>query len=249
MTAHERSQTARLAADEGRHDEVLREYIWFQHHALETEPSLRGVRLSFALNYWMELAAKYPPALVAIELIRDGKTDALLSGTGDLDTFRDVESINCYLNSVPRTHALFANIATTNPLLAQQCAREAFQALIAAGDFALAVRFLPESKNHIRLVAETLNEDVLAVDSASESNAPILLAHVYHYVREVRQVLAILTGAGRVDESLHTRDLALVLVQANNVREIVEDGLAATDSELLDGSWFAALLQRTGFPL
>ena len=117
------------------------------------------------------------------------------------------------------------------------------------GDFALAVRFLPDSKNHIRLVAETLNEDVLAVDSASESNAPILLAHLYHYVREVRQVLAILTGAGRVDESLHTRDLALVLVQANNVREIVEDGLAATDSELLDGSWFAALLQRTGFPL
>ena len=194
MTANERRQAARLAADEGRHEEALREFIWFHHHALETEPSLRGVRLSYALRDWVALASRYPPALVALEQIRDAKSNALLNGDGDLDTFRDVEAINRDLDSVPRTYALFAQIAAANPALAQQCARKAFPALVAAGDFALAARFLPEPENYVRSLAETFNEAILSLESTPESNAPALQAFAYNYVCDVRLVLAVLTG-------------------------------------------------------
>lgn len=226
----------------------MREYIWFHHHALETEPALQGVRLSYALRDWIALAAKYPPALFALEQICDEKTDALLSGAGDIDAFRDVEAINRNLDSVPRTHTLFGQIAAANVALAQQCASRAFPALVAARDFALAARFLPEPEKNVLSLAETLNEDVTACKSNPALTAPRLQAHVYNYVRDVRLVLDILTGVGRADDSLRIRNFALLLVQANNVREMVEDGLAARESALADGSWFVALLARTGFP-
>lgn len=249
MTVHERLHSAQRAANQGRHEEALREYIWFHHHALETEPSLRGVRLSFALAHWIALAAKYPPALAALQQVRDDKTNSLLNGEVDLDTFRDVEAINRDLQSVLATYALFAHIVAANPALAQQCARWAFPALVAAGDFALASRFLSEPETYVRLLAETFNEDVLACEVQPALMAPRWQAHVYNYARDIRLVLAVLTGAARLDESSQIRDLALVLVQATEVREMVEDGLAAMDGALLDGSWFGALLKRTGFSI
>lgn len=248
MTPLDRLDAGRQAADDGRHEDALRDYLWFHEHALETDPALRGVRLSYALRDWTELASGYPPALIALEHVRDAKTDALLHGAGDLDAFRDVESINRHLDSVLHTYTLFAQIAAANPALAQQCAHRAFPSLVAVGDFSLAARFLPEPENYVRSAAETFNADVSAFESTPGSNAPTLQAHVYNYVRDVRLVLAALTGAGRLDESSQVRELALVLVQATEVREMVEDGLAATDSALYDGSWFVALLKRTGFP-
>ena len=62
----------------------------------------------------------------------------------------------------------------------------------------------------------------------------------------MRHVLAVLTGVSRVEVGSRARCLALVLVQANNAREMVEDGLAAADSALLGGSRFVALLNKTG---
>lgn len=81
-----------------------------------------------------------------------------------------------------------------------------------------------------------------------ESNAPALQAFAYNDVRDVRHVPAVLTGVGRVEVGSRARGLALVLVQANNVREMVEDGLAAADSALWDGSWFVELLKKAGVP-
>lgn len=249
MNASERLSNARLAADEGRHEEALAEYIWFHHHALETDPALRGVRLSYALRDWTDLAAKFPPALAALEQIRDSKTNALLNGAGDVGLFIDVESINRDLDSVPRTAALFTQIAAANPALAKQCARRAFPALVASGDFALAARYLPEPEHHVSEAAEILNADVLACETLPAVSAPRLQAHVYIYVHDVRLVLAVLIGADRVDESVRARELALALVNAAPVREMVADGLAATDSAFRDGSWFVAILKKTGFPL
>jgi hypothetical protein len=71
MNPQIRLQNAFTAAGEGRHEEALREYIWFHDHALELEPALYGVRLSFALAYWVELAQDYPAARTALEGIRD----------------------------------------------------------------------------------------------------------------------------------------------------------------------------------
>lgn len=83
-----------MAAQEGRFSEALSEYIWFHEHALEERPSLHGVRLSFALGYWLELAEQYPPARAALQSVLDEKTARLERGDQDWELFNDVTAIN-----------------------------------------------------------------------------------------------------------------------------------------------------------
>ena len=44
-----------------RYAEALERFLWFHDHALEHNPGMAGVRLSFALSYWKNLGDVYPP--------------------------------------------------------------------------------------------------------------------------------------------------------------------------------------------
>jgi hypothetical protein len=55
---------------QGRYADSLQKHLWFHDHALEHQQALAGVRLSFALAYWLELAACYPEAMQALTAVR-----------------------------------------------------------------------------------------------------------------------------------------------------------------------------------
>jgi hypothetical protein len=55
----------------GRYADALAKHVWFHENALKYEPSLAGVRLSFALGYWVAFGNSYPPALQKLKSIRD----------------------------------------------------------------------------------------------------------------------------------------------------------------------------------
>jgi hypothetical protein len=93
---------ARELADSGAYAEALEKYRWFHENALAHEPSMYGVRLSFALRSWAQLGEVYPPARAALESIRDAKAAALRDGSLDRELFEDVESINEMLGQVGR---------------------------------------------------------------------------------------------------------------------------------------------------
>src|SRR5262245_56849046 len=140
MDPQERLKLAQAAADEGRYAEALREHIWIHEHALEHEPAFYGVRLSFALAYWVELAKVYPEARRALEEIRDRKIERLRRGEGDRGTFHDVESINEHLQCERSTSDLFTGMASDFPALASRCADLALAALVKTEDYELARR-------------------------------------------------------------------------------------------------------------
>ncbi len=73
--------------------------------------------------------------------IRDEKTSRLVSGQADRNLFNDVESINGYLDESAATVALFKKIETAQPDFAASVYDLADQALIAAGEYALAKRY------------------------------------------------------------------------------------------------------------
>ena len=155
--AHARLHAAWLGARAGRHEEALREYLWFHEHALEEDRHLNGVRLSYALAHWKELADVYPPALKALVDIRDRKMDVLLAGVRSWDLFHDVVSINERIDREYETWALFDTVALHDPAFAKRCASIALPSLIKEGDFALAARFLPDSESTIRDHAAFMN--------------------------------------------------------------------------------------------
>src|SRR5262245_51982430 len=132
MNAQERLHAAHLGTLKGKYAEALTEYVWFHHHALTEQPSLYGVRLSFALAHWKELGDVYPPALTAVKGVRDDKTHRLTAGELDRELFHDVEAINQYLGANTETAKLFALLDRDAPEFARVCSNLALEALVEA---------------------------------------------------------------------------------------------------------------------
>ena len=62
---------------EDKYPEALDRCLWFHDYALEKQPAMKGVRLSFALRDWKSLADVYPPALTAMKETRDKKIEEI----------------------------------------------------------------------------------------------------------------------------------------------------------------------------
>ena len=99
----------------------MQKHLWFHENALKYTPSLAGVRLSFALDYWIELGKKYPKAKEALVSIRDKNTKAFSEGNGTVALFHDVRAINDNLNERSKTVALFKMLHEKFPELAKAC--------------------------------------------------------------------------------------------------------------------------------
>ncbi len=107
--------------NEKKYDEALKRYIWFQDHVLEYEPAMAGVRLSFAISSWKDLADIYPPALTALSEMRNKKTKEILDSNASLKLFADVAAINRELENETKTIELFETIAKQHPEKSKLC--------------------------------------------------------------------------------------------------------------------------------
>ena len=220
-----RLHRAQSAAMEGRHEEALREYIWFHNHALRHQPSLYGVRLSFALWYWMELAKAYPKARRELERIRARKSAVLRNGKGTRDMFHDVTAINRHLRRPRDTYRLFRKLQSTRPRLASRCATLAMPAIVLSRDFELARRYLPRPDRRVAQLAKRLNKAIASLKPRT-SRAPAREAYVHNYCEDVRMLVSVLRGVGERDRAAEIRSSALGLLNSRSVREAVAAALA-----------------------
>jgi tetratricopeptide (TPR) repeat protein len=125
-----------------RYDTALDRFVWFHEHALEHEPAMAGVRLSFALAYWSELGKKYPPAHVKMVEIRDRTVEQLKRGEGDFSTFMDASALNRTLLEQDKTLALFKELDQNHPELARSCLDVAMDDLMKAKQYDLVKKYI-----------------------------------------------------------------------------------------------------------
>lgn len=222
MDPRERLSAGQLAALEGRYEEALDEYVWFHDHALEYQRSLYGVRLSFALAYWMDLAELYPRARARLEEIRDQKASSLAAGKGDRLLFHDVEAINQSLGEEAETYHLFVKMLDTAPFLAASCADDAIEAIVKARDFPLAERYSDLPEDALLRYSDSLNEHVAGLSGDAKRRARVLDAYIHIYCDRVGTTIAILEGIGKSDDAGSCRDWAVALVDSKPVRKRVE---------------------------
>ena len=64
----------------GRYEDALAKHEWFQREALRYQRSLAGVRNSFAVAWWAELASLYAPAKSSLLKVRDDAAQAVREG-------------------------------------------------------------------------------------------------------------------------------------------------------------------------
>jgi hypothetical protein len=206
-----RLHDAHSAAKGGRYEEALDGYIWF-HENSENVPGLGGVRLSFALAYWVDLGRVYPPARTALEEIRDRKTKSILRGFRDVASFHDVVAINKHLGCERATYELFVALNSSSPALASNYSSLALPAIINSGDLHLARQFLPCPREELQRLAETFKMMSARID---------LQTCIRLYVDDVNIILETLRGVEDLEQADHVYASALESFESVQVREAV----------------------------
>jgi hypothetical protein len=216
-----------LAATEGRHAEALRGFEWFHQNALKHEPGLYGVRLSFALSYWVDLGKVYPKALRSLVRVQRQKTAALRKGGGNRDLFHDVAAINRTMKKDLDTYRLFRWLATKRPKLAKRCARVALPSIVKARDFDLASRYIdPESR--VQKYAEFMNKELQKIPEYKRrtgSKAPMRWAYIANYSDDAALLIRILRGVGERARAARLRQSAVDLLDSRAARRQVAERL------------------------
>jgi hypothetical protein len=215
---------------QGRYEEALRKHVWFHDHALEHNPALAGVRLSFALSYWTELGQMYPEALRALTAIRDSKAKAIVEGEGSFDWFHDVAAINGYLDEEPGTVTLFKRVHQRFPALARQCYLVAEAGLVAQGEYELCLAYIPDPVARVEEIGQLRRIQLLWADEDPALGTPEFRDYVeQRFADEARRVMDILIGAGQRPQAEQVRELALAESDSAVVRAALDDALGLGD--------------------
>lgn len=225
MEAQQRLDAAQTATREGRYAEALAQFLWFHHHALVEMPSMYGVRRSFALSSWKELANVYPDAMRALENERAQAAKALLHGEADIEAFRDVVAIDRYLNGNALSYAMYVELAAAQPVLAKQCANAALPFIVAAKDYQLAAQIMDDAEARIAHETDRFNHEIRRLQGRPVMRVPQRWAVTRICSNGIGLVLDILHGSGRDDEARRLRARALKLIQSPSARRAVDDAL------------------------
>lgn len=138
-----------------RYADALAKHVWFHENALKYAPSLGGVRLSFALGYWIKLGDVYPPARQKLKSIRDEDGKKIRDADRDrriFELFHDYASINRELEDESKTTELFVWLDANKPKAASRVFDVAENALIQSKQYRLCGKYIDPDLNLSRIV-------------------------------------------------------------------------------------------------
>lgn len=212
-------QEAIRATDEGRYEEALSHHVWYHEHALSTDRSHYGVRLSFALADWVRLGQKYPPALDKLKSIRSDKTAQILSGRTSRELFHDVKSINEHLGDQKATVDLFKSLDSELPLFAKQVYELAEESLVNQNEFFLASKYITDPVSRLKKAQSQYLEGMKFAATSRNKNAS-KQAFESIFVNKVVRLLVVLRESNREDDALAVGELALQTLDAPEIRAV-----------------------------
>ena len=208
----------------GRYEEALQRHLWYHNHALEINPAHSGVRLSFWLMNWMELARRYPKAKQALIEVRDRGTRGFAGGGGNFDLFMEVSSINAQLGDRDATYVLFKSIHAQDPQLASQCYPLVEDALVERGDYALCTGFIPDFLKRFESICALRQRTLEIADRTQEPNPVSVREQAQRaFIKDTRKLTEILVGVGRKADAETIRDRAVAILDVPGLRSVVED--------------------------
>jgi len=143
---------------EKKYAEALTRLDWFWNHILEYEQGMYGVRLSYCLSIWKQLADQYPPAMTELKEIRDASEANGFKGNAR--AFADAVNINRVLGESKRTIELFQKLDQTRPAVAKAVWGYADRTLIENGEYALALKYGPTQEVRWNLIQERMKKEI-----------------------------------------------------------------------------------------
>jgi hypothetical protein len=226
MNARERLQAGRAATFEGRFEEALEHFLWFHDHALQEDSAFSGVRLSFALGYWLELAEQYAPAMEAFRARRDAKVAILRAGQLDRGLFHDVEAMSERLREDEVTAILFDLLHERSPDFALACARIAVPMLVRTKRFALAREYMAEPKAHVERLVQELLRDIGEIEERPRTRAPRFRAFIHIFAGDLCDVLKVLRATGSSKQATQLERRAIGSLKLKYIQNAVAKHLS-----------------------
>jgi hypothetical protein len=206
---------------DGLHAQALAKFLWFHNNALRHNRAFYGVRLSFALSYWMGLAAIYPPARAAFAQTRDETEAAFRGDSSRFELFHDLAALNEHLGDGERTADLFVRTARDNPAVAKALYRVAEPFLIAVGRYDACGPFL-DPPERMQLAADRYEMTRSREEARSgDERAPPPLARSF-YTHDVATLVGLLALNHRPEEAKSAQAQALTVLDDEEFRGLLD---------------------------
>jgi len=202
-----------------RFDDALAKHIWYHRNALKIERAQYGVRLSFALHSWKDLAEQFEPAMVALKEERELAKTKVLKGEDAFASFHDYTAFNRVLKDEPATKTLFAEVEKQRPADAEKIYRLAEPELIRAKDYKSCGKYLKPTQDYGRLLTAFSLRNSLPMES-----------HRRRFEENFTSGCATLVGLlvlnDRKDEAKEFADKAKQAWDDDAHRKVIDDALA-----------------------
>jgi len=220
------------AREEGRFEDMLH-MLQEAMRAGDAGTPVPGMSVFIAMFNWEVLIGDYPPARAALTALRDAYTRRLLAGDDDFPSlnpylppsrFKIIAEMNERLGDEGATHALFVQVEARSADAGRRNAIFALPAIVAAGDFALAERYLPDPLWQVPQLNATAKHWPLY---PPPHQAPRLAAELSGIMKAVHMRAAALDGLGRAGEAQALREAALAAIDADALRTAAARELAA----------------------
>lgn len=186
----------------GRYAVALAKHEWFHDHAVAVDPGMGGVRLSFALADWQELAKEYLPARVKLEAKRAGARQtviAALDPESTFDAFHDYAAISGVLGDEGATKDLFVTMERGHPDMAKMLLLIARPALVRAKEYLLIGKYIDPDTDFERLVEAYRGQERMARDPRFGAEMAVFARKMF--ANEAATMVALLAVNGRTDEA------------------------------------------------
>lgn len=182
------------------HELALAKHIWFHENALSIEPALSGVRLSFALGYWKQLADVFPPAKEKLIEARQKAHDDFMRNGFQFTAFHDLMGLNRVLGESHKTAEAFLAVHEQDRTAAEVIYGVAEKALIAVERFDVCGRYL-KPREQLRL-AEKFYRLNLKLENHREYSKfrPPEIARP-RFIQNVATLIALLVKNDRLPEA------------------------------------------------
>ena len=216
-------QEARADTRANRYKTALAKHVWFHENALAIRPSLYGVRLSFALSYWLELAQQYPPALTKLKEIRDSARKNVMAGREVRESFHDMEAINDHLDEHKATAKVFEILDEKSPKTAKEVFDLAQPSLIQDKAYTLVGKYI-SPKDDFAKMSEAYRQGKKLADDARFGASHLDFANK-KFVNDATTLVAVLTVNERKKEAEEIAASARVEFDDDSLRAALEKAL------------------------
>jgi hypothetical protein len=212
------------AHEAGRYDDALRHLMMLYDQDGQLDPDVTASH--FITTYlWELLVPCHPPAHEALTGMRDRQVRKLLAGDHTYSSdvrrprsrFEVLVDMNHVLKDSRSTYEIFVQLESLLPDLARRQAYRALPAIVEAGDFARADRYLADPLDQL----DHLNALISQLPLFPPLGAPPRLAgELSNFMRDVRLREAILRGLGREAESETLRSEAVAGIASDEMRSL-----------------------------